>query len=124
MQLTVNEAMLVTGRVLLGGLYVYGGIVHFFEIPMLVERMSARGVPAPKPTLIVGSLFQAVAGILLMSGLYASFAAYGLILFTIIASIMFLNFWDMRSPAREALRNSFFSNLALIGGLLIAATQP
>ena len=29
MQLTVNEAMLVTGRVLLGGLYVYGGIVHF-----------------------------------------------------------------------------------------------
>lgn len=36
---------------------------------------------------------------------------------------MLLNFWDMEGPAREAARNVWQSNLAIIGGLLIAAAH-
>jgi len=48
-------------------------------------------------------------------------ASIGLILFTIVASIMLLNFWDMEGPSRESAMNGFLSNIAIIGGLLLAA---
>jgi len=62
MQFTGDAVVLIVGRLLLGGFYVYGGAIHFFEIPKLVERMSARGVPLPFLTLMVGSAFQAAVG--------------------------------------------------------------
>src|SRR5690242_19871903 len=101
MHFTVNELVWVFGRVLLGGLYVRGGVTHFFEMPLLVGKMTARGVPAPRFTLILGSVFQAVCGLLVMAGIYTAPAAWGLVLFTVVASIMFLNFWDMQGMERR-----------------------
>lgn len=121
MHLTVNELMLVLGRILLGGLYVRGGVTHFFELPLLEGKMAVRGVPAPRFTLIVGSVFQMVCGVMLMLGICTAPAAWGLILFTVMASIMFLNFWDMQGIERRTAGNSCFSNLAIIGGLLVLA---
>jgi putative oxidoreductase len=118
-----SQLLLIIGRVLLGGLFVVGGAHHFFMLPALTSAMKARGVPAAQLVLIVGSVFQIVAGLLLMLGFYAGWAALGLALFTVIASIIFLNFWDLEGPARDASRTGFQTNLALIGGLLIAAAQ-
>ena len=123
MQFTGDAVVLIVGRLLLGGFYVYGGAIHFLEIPKLVERMSARGIPLPFLTLMAGSVFQAAVGISFIVGFHTSCAGYGLIVFTVIASLMFLNFWDMQDPARTVARNNLISNVALIGGLLIAAAQ-
>jgi putative oxidoreductase len=85
--------------------------------------MKARGVPAARPVLIVGSVFQIAAGLLLALGVYVMWAALGLVAFTVIASIMLLNFWDLEGAARESAWNGFQANMAIIGGLLIAAAQ-
>lgn len=121
MHFTANEVVLVLGRILLGGLYVRGGVTHFFEMPLLLEKMTARGVPAPRFTLILGSVYQTVCGLLVMAGIYTAPAAWGLVFFTVVASIMFLNFWDMQGMERRMVSNSCFSNLGIIGGLLILA---
>jgi putative oxidoreductase len=118
-----SQILLTVGRVLLGGLFVYGGAHHFFTMAEIVSAMKARGVPATRLVLIGGSVFQILAGLLLMFGVFAGWAALGLVLFTLIASIMFLNFWDAEGPAREASRQGFQTNIAIIGGLLIAAAQ-
>ncbi|NKL78934.1 DoxX family protein [Rhizobium leguminosarum] len=113
--------MLALGRLLLGGLYVAGGVHHFFVIVPLTDAIEARGVPFAKGVLVFGSMFQIVAGILLMLGLFVTAAAFGLIIFTLAATVMLLNFWDMQGTARESAINSWKTNLAIIGGLLIAA---
>jgi putative oxidoreductase len=118
-----SQILLTVGRVLLGGLFVVGGAHHFFTLLVLVSAMKARGVPAARLVLVAGSVFQIIAGLLLMFGVYAGWAALGLVLFTLVASIMFLNFWDAEGPAREAARAGFQTNVGLIGGLLIAAAQ-
>jgi putative oxidoreductase len=118
-----SEILLIVGRVLLGGLFVVGGTHHFFSLPGITAAMTARGVPAARLVLIVGSVFQIVAGLLLMLGLCVAWASLGLVLFTLIASVMLLNFWDQQGAAREAARTGFQTNLAIIGGLLIAAAQ-
>lgn len=113
--------MIVLGRLLLGGLYVAGGIHHFFVIVPLTDAIEARGIPFAKWVLLSGSMFQILAGTQLMLGLFVTAAAFGLILFTLAATIMLLNFWDMQGTARESAINTWKTNMAIIGGLLIAA---
>ncbi|MGO8070642.1 mechanosensitive ion channel domain-containing protein, partial [Rhizobium leguminosarum] len=53
-------------------LYVAGGIHHFFVIVPLTEAIEARVIPFAKWVLVLGSMFQIVAGILLMFGLFVA----------------------------------------------------
>lgn len=114
------------GRALLGGLFVAGGVRHFFIADAIVPMIAARGLPMPQTVLYIGSVFQIGAGVLLMLGLLVTSAAIGLIVFTLAASVMLLNFWDMeKGQARTSTINVWLSNIAIIGGLLIAAaTAP
>lgn len=113
---------LALGRFLLGGLFVLGGVKHFFALEPITGALRARGVPAPRFVLIAGSLFQIVAGAAVMAGLYVTWSALGLVAFTILASLMLVNFWSLeKGPQRESLQNVFYSNLAIIGGLLVTA---
>ena len=112
--------LVVVGRVLLGGLFVIGGIRHFGELSLLTEACRARRVPMPRESLILASLFQIVAGAMLMIGLLVPWAALGLILFTLVASFVMVDFWNQEGERRQGSINVWFSNLALIGGLMIA----
>ncbi len=114
--------MLAVGRVLLGGLFVYGGLRHFFVLEMIVPALAARGVPFPRCALIIGSAFELAAGAFLALGILVLPAALGLVCFTVAASVLLLNFWDMGAGAERDTAKSFVqSNVAIIGGLLIAA---
>jgi putative oxidoreductase len=117
------ELLKMIGRVLLGGLFVVGGIHHFFMLPALTSALVTRGVPMARVALIAASAFQVLAGLLFMIGVWVAPAAIGLVVFTLIASVLMLNFWDMEGPARDAARTGWQANLAIIGGLLIAAAQ-
>lgn len=88
---------------LLGGLFVVGGVRHLFVLDPLTEVIRKRGVPMPRLVLLAGSVFQLVAGLLLIFGLFVTPVALGLIFFTVCASVMMCNFWDMRA-ARNARR--------------------
>jgi putative oxidoreductase len=118
----MDETILLTiGRLLLGGLFVFGGIRHFGELDQLTEILRARGVPWPRIALIGASLFQLVAGAMLMLGLLIPCAVVGLIAFTLVSSVVMLDFWNKPPEVRNGMINVWCSNLAIIGGLLIAA---
>lgn len=109
------------GRLLLGGLFVVGGIHHFFQLPGITQALVARGVPAAKLVLLFGSVFQILAGLALIFGIYPGWAALGLVVFTLAASVLLVNFWSMEGQARAKAITTWQSNLAIIGGLLVAA---
>jgi len=123
MDFTLADGALVVGRILLGGVFLTGGIEHAFTWKPLVGIMAKRGVPMPLVVLIVGSVFQVVLGVLLMLGMFVAWASLGLIVFTVAATLMFLNFWDMDGAGRETVKNTAIVNVGLIGGLLVAASQ-
>ena len=115
------EILLATGRVLLGGLFVAGGVRQVFVFPMVLQKMQDRGVVAARFLLVAGTLFQTVAGACLMAGIFVFPAALGLAAFTAAASLMLLDFWNKIGPEREATLNAALCNVAVIGGLFIAA---
>jgi putative oxidoreductase len=58
---------------------------------------------------------------LLMVGIFPMLAAMALIIFTLLASAMLLNFWTMKGDERRHAFTQWQCNLALIGGLLAVA---
>ena len=115
------DALIIVGRVLLASLFVAGGIRHFRILPALTEILRVRGVPFPHIAIIAASLFEAGAGLLLALGIMVFWAAVGLIAFTIAAGLVMLNFWDQQGEQRAASITFWQSNIALIGGLILAA---
>jgi putative oxidoreductase len=110
------------GFLLLGGLFVWAGIIHFLSFRDIAAQMAEKRIAAAAPLLAIGSVVELVAGLCLIVGVARPWAAGALILFTAAASLMMLDFWRYSGIERLALRSAFVTNVALIGGLILAAT--
>ena len=117
------DLIVLTGRILLGGMFVVAGLRHLTIVPALTAAVTARGIPFPQAVVLAGTGFQITAGLSLAYGLFVAWAALGLILFTVVASAMLVNFWDKQGEERIALANAFQTNIGLIGGLMLAAAH-
>lgn len=117
-----NE-ILVAARLLLGGAFVFAGLRNVQNRNLVASLMAARGVPQAKLALWLGILLQVVAGVLVMAGLWTALAAAALIVFLIVATPMFHNFWDHQGADRAARINGVVSNVALGGGFLALIAQ-
>ena len=118
-----NEILVAT-RLLLGGAFVFAGLRNIVNAAFLTQLMTDRGVPQAGLALWVGIALQVVAGGLVVVGIWTAPAAAGLILFLVVATIMFDNFWDHQGPERAARINGFVANVALTGGFLSLMAQP
>ncbi|MGO4831521.1 DoxX family protein [Rhizobiaceae sp. 2RAB30] len=110
------------GMVLLGGVFVWAGVEHFLKFKDFIAQLAARKFPAPVLLLAAGSGVEIVAGLCLATGFARPYAALVLVLFTIAASVLVLNFWRYAGHERQALRSAFTINVAVVGGLLVSAT--
>lgn len=112
------EPLLFAARFLIGALFIVGGLRHFPLLDAITPALAARKIPFPRFVLIFGSVYEIVFGVALALGLFVTLSAFALILFTVVASLMLVNFWDNAEPERSMLFGVFMSNIAIIGGLL------
>jgi len=115
--------LVAVGRALLGCLFVAGGIRHLTIFTAVAKDMARRGVPFPRFVLAAGTAFQVAGGMLLILGMFVVPAALGLIVFTVAATVMMLNFWNMAGETRGWAINNWLSNIGIVGGLLLVAAQ-
>ncbi|WP_346949917.1 DoxX family membrane protein [Dyella sp.] len=109
------------GYVLLGLYYAVNGALHFRHFAGLSAALSARRIPCADATLAIGSIFQLIAGTMLALQFQLRLAALGLAAFTVLASLMMLDFRRAEGAAREAAIRAWQANLALTGALLAIA---
>ena len=117
------STLLFLGRLLLGGAFVFAGLRNIQNAAFLTGLMAARGVPQARLALWAGIVLQIIAGALVMAGLWTAIACAVLVLFLIVATPMFHNFWDHQGPDRAARINGFVGNVALSGGFLTLIAQ-
>ena len=113
------EALWLLGRLCIGALFVAGALHHCVAFAQVAQQVAARGVPMPRLVLAIGSLWQATAGVLLVLNIQVVYAALALVAFTLVASLMLLDFWNMQGAERTGMLTSWRLNIAVIGGLLI-----
>ena len=123
MPVDLSSTLLFLGRLLLGGAFVFAGLRNIQNAAFLTGLMAARGVPQARLALWAGIVLQVIAGMLVMAGLWTAIACAVLVLFLIVATPMFHNFWDHQGPDRASRINGFVGNVALAGGFLTLITQ-
>jgi uncharacterized membrane protein YphA (DoxX/SURF4 family) len=90
------------------------------KVKQHLDRMRDMGLPFASTILWAGFSIQAVSGTMLALNIRAEIGASLLIIFTIMATIIFHRFWHVDDQLRRHLHISFvFSNIAIIGALLL-----
>ncbi|MFD2058540.1 DoxX family protein [Mesorhizobium calcicola] len=115
--------MLVLGRLLLGAAFIFAGLRNIQNATFLTQLIAARGVPQARLALSAGIVLQIIAGALVIAGVWTAIACAVLLLFLVVATPMFHNFWDHRGPERASRINGFVGNVALGGGFLTLIAQ-
>ncbi len=118
---TDHTATQIVGQVMIAVLFLGTGLINSTtKVKQHADRMAAMGVPAPYVTLWVGFAIQYVGGILVLLDIQTEIGVYLLIFFTVAATAIFHRFWLVEDPLRRHLHLSFlFSNIAVVGGLLL-----
>ncbi|RUW94475.1 DoxX family protein, partial [Mesorhizobium sp. M8A.F.Ca.ET.023.01.1.1] len=105
------STLLFLGRLLAGGAFVFAGLRNIQNAAFLTGLMAARGVPQARLALWAGIVLQVIAGALVISGLWTVIACAALVLFLVVATPMFHNFWDHQGPDRASRINGFIGNV-------------
>lgn len=114
-----NSLPVVAARVLLSLIFVMAGFSKLTGLAGTTAYIASKGLPMPAVLAVGSGLLELLAGLAVAVGFKARISAGALAAFTLLASVMFHNFWAM--PAEQVMVNQlmFMKNLAIIGGLLL-----
>ena len=109
----------LTGRVLLALMFLMAGFSKLGGLEGTAGYIASKGLPMPQLLAIGAAVLELVAAALLIVGWQARWAALALAAFTLLASVLFHNFWAMPEAQKMMQQQAFMKNLAAIGGLLV-----
>jgi putative oxidoreductase len=107
------------GRVALVALFIKSGAEKLIDPAGLTGMLSQKAFPQPMLFAYLAGVAEIGLGLLVAIGWQTRIAAFGLVAFVIVATLLAHNYWDMTGPARRANEINFWKNVALIGGLLM-----
>ena len=116
---TRKDVAALTGRVLLALMFVWAGIGKITGYEGTAGWMASAGMPMVGVFLPLAILVELGGGIALIVGWKARWVALALAGFTLVASLIFHNFWAMTGDAVMTNTLFFYKNVAVIGGLLM-----
>jgi putative oxidoreductase len=105
-------------RILLALMFVLAGIGKFTGLDGTAGFIASKGLPAPQLLAVGAGLVETVGGVLLIVGWQARWAALALAAFTLVATLIFHNYWTLPADQQMMQQLMFMKNLAITGGLL------
>ena len=115
---TTITPVVVAARVLLALMFILAGFSKFAGLAGTAGYIASKGIPLPMVVAVLTATLELVGGLALAIGFQARFAALALAVFTLLASLLFHNFWAMAPDQAFVNQLMFMKNLAVAGGLL------
>ena len=116
------KAPFLIGRLIFGGYFLYNGINHLKNRHQMAPYVEAKGVPAPKTSVVASGIPLIIGGASILLGVKPKLGAAAIIGFLAGISPIMHDFWRNEDPnERHQNMRSFMSNLALAGGALALA---
>ena len=118
---SLQNPLSLFGRILLASLYLPAGFGKVTDFSGTVGYIASNGVPMPQLAAAAAVGIELGLGMLLLLGWQTRWAALGIAFFTLVVSFIFHNFWAVPVDEVVMQQQSFFKNIAVIGGLLTVA---
>ncbi|MBC7578766.1 DoxX family protein [Tardiphaga sp.] len=134
-------AFITFGRILFAVIFIASGASKFLDLPATADMIGSRIVPtfpaaiAPYSTqletlagmemkqilAILAATIELLGGVLIALNLGTRFFALLMVVFVIVATFYFHDFWNLTGADAKNQINHALKNLSLIGGLFIIA---
>lgn len=121
MPAALTPLLSLLGRILLALMFVLAGPAKITGAEGTAAFMASAGLPASAPLAMLVGAFEIGAGLALIVGFKARWAALGLAFFTLVASFLFHGFWAKPPEQQMVQQLLFLKNIAVAGGLLLLA---
>jgi putative oxidoreductase len=105
-------------RLLMALMFLLGGISKFTGLDGTAGYIASVGLPAPQLLAVGAGLVEVIGAVLLIVGWQARWAALALAGFTLLATVLFHNYWAMPAEQQMMQQLMFMKNLSAVGGLL------
>ena len=117
----------VAGRIALSAIFLMSTLGY--KIPNFhsaAQLMASKGIPAPRLMLVGAIVFLIVGSLSVIAGYKTRFGAALILVFLVLASYYFHNFWTLSDPkAQQEQMIHFMKNLSMMGAMLfIIANGP
>jgi putative oxidoreductase len=106
---SLKVPLVLAGRILLALIFVTAGASKLGNIAGTAGYIASVGLP------------EVVAGIALIVGFQARWAALALAVFTLVASVIFHAYWSVPEAQKMVQQLMFMKNLAIAGGMFFIA---
>ena len=117
----LQNPLALAGRILLALMFVLAGFSKIAGFAGTVGYMHSKGMPAAELLAALTIVLEIGGGLALMFGFMTRWAALALAAFTLLASLIFHNFWAVPEAQKMVQNLMFMKNLSVIGGLLVLA---
>ena len=119
------DVLMLAGRVIFGGFFLYSGVNHFIKFGMMTQYAKMKGVPFPAIAQGMTGLMLLFGGVSIVFGIYPFVGIVLLVAFLLPVSLMMHSFWKIEDPQlRMADTINFTKNMALLGAVLMLLAIP
>lgn len=109
---------MLIARVLLALMFLLAGLSKFGGLEGTAGYIASKGLPMAQVLAFGTAALEVVAAAMLIVGWQARWAALALAVFTLLASVLFHNYWAMPADQQTMQQLMFMKNLSVTGGLL------
>ncbi|HWK82979.1 MAG TPA: DoxX family protein [Caldimonas sp.] len=121
MQKSFQDPVVLAGRILLGLIFVLSGLGKIPGFSGTAGYIAAKGLPLPELLTALTIAVELSGGLALVFGLYTRWAALALAAFSVLAALVFHDFWAVPEAQKMAQNINFMKNLSIAGGMLVLA---
>lgn len=118
---SLHNPLSLVGRLLMAALFLPAGFSKVAGFAGTVGYIASKGAPVPEIAAIIAIIVEVGGGLALILGFKARWAALALAAFTLVATVMFHNYWTFPAEQQMMQQLMFMKNVAVIGGLLTLA---
>mgnify|MGYP003621202640 CR=1 FL=1 len=113
------DALNLIGRIFLALLFLTSGAAKIMDYQGVSQYMAGANMPMIQIALPIAIAMEIGGALGLILGFQTRLAALVLVVYTVVASWFFHNFWALSGQEAQMQMIQFTKNLALIGGLLV-----
>ena len=115
----MNKYFSLAGRIMIATIFFMSAVGN--KIPNfggVAEYLASEGVPLPKLMLFGGIVFLIAGSLSVITGYRTQIGSGFLLVFLILATYFFHDFWNFEGEARQQQMIQFMKNLSLMGTMV------
>ena len=115
----VTDSVALLARIIVSIMFITSGFGKLVGFAGTVDHIEAKGVPLPEIAAVIAILIELGGGLAVLFGWKTRWTALAFVVFLIVITPIFHNFWTMEGAARMANNINFMKNVTILGGFLL-----